>query len=55
MPAPEKMRLQGLRQKVVVGNRVELPHGLWRKTPITTLLIGGHDPDTMRLMADLTT
>jgi F420-dependent oxidoreductase-like protein len=27
----------------------------WRKTPVTTLLVGGQDPDTMRLMADLTT
>jgi F420-dependent oxidoreductase-like protein len=26
----------------------------WRSTPVTTLLIGGQDPDTLRLMADLT-
>ena len=26
----------------------------WRKTPVTTLLIGGQDRETMRVMADLT-
>jgi F420-dependent oxidoreductase-like protein len=26
----------------------------WRKTPVTTLLVGNRDPETMRLMADLT-
>jgi F420-dependent oxidoreductase-like protein len=26
----------------------------WRKTPVTTLLLGGQGPDTLRLMADLT-
>jgi F420-dependent oxidoreductase-like protein len=26
----------------------------WRATPVTTLLIGGTDPDTMRFLADLT-
>lgn len=26
----------------------------WRKTPITTLLAGNRDPDTLRLLADLT-
>jgi hypothetical protein len=26
----------------------------WRATPVTTLLVGSSDPDTMRLMADLT-
>jgi len=26
----------------------------WRGTPITTLLVGGADPDTMRFLADLT-
>jgi F420-dependent oxidoreductase-like protein len=26
----------------------------WRKTPVTTLLVGSRDPETMRLMADLT-
>ena len=26
----------------------------WRKTPVTTLLVGGGDPDTMRFLADLT-
>ena len=27
----------------------------WRTTPVTTLLIGSQDPETMRVMADLTT
>jgi len=27
----------------------------WRATPVTTLLLGGQDPDSLRLMADLTT
>jgi alkanesulfonate monooxygenase SsuD/methylene tetrahydromethanopterin reductase-like flavin-dependent oxidoreductase (luciferase family) len=27
----------------------------WRKSPVTTLLLGNRDPETMRLMADLTT
>ncbi|HEU5302476.1 MAG TPA: LLM class F420-dependent oxidoreductase [Acidimicrobiia bacterium] len=26
----------------------------WRATPVTTMLLGGADPDTMRFMADLT-
>jgi len=26
----------------------------WRKTPVTTLLVGNRDPETMRLLADLT-
>jgi len=26
----------------------------WRTTPVTTLLVGGADPDTMRFLADLT-
>jgi F420-dependent oxidoreductase-like protein len=26
----------------------------WRDTPVTTMLLGGTDPDTMRLLADLT-
>jgi len=26
----------------------------WRTTPVTTLLVGGTDPDTMRFLADLT-
>src|SRR5262249_13911581 len=26
----------------------------WRKTPVTTLLIGSRDPDVLRLLADLT-
>jgi LuxR family maltose regulon positive regulatory protein len=26
----------------------------WRDTPVTTLLVGGQDPDTLRLLADLT-
>jgi F420-dependent oxidoreductase-like protein len=26
----------------------------WRSTPVTTLLVGGQDPDALRLMADLT-
>jgi alkanesulfonate monooxygenase SsuD/methylene tetrahydromethanopterin reductase-like flavin-dependent oxidoreductase (luciferase family) len=26
----------------------------WRATPVTTLLVGGGDPDAMRLLADLT-
>jgi F420-dependent oxidoreductase-like protein len=26
----------------------------WRATPVTTILLGGNDPDTMRVMADLT-
>jgi len=26
----------------------------WRQTPVTTLLVGGTDPDTMRMLADLT-
>ena len=27
----------------------------WRETPVTTLLVGSQDPDTLRLLADLTT
>jgi F420-dependent oxidoreductase-like protein len=27
----------------------------WRKTPVTTLLIGNRDPEVLRLLADLTT
>jgi len=27
----------------------------WRDTPVTTLLVGSQDPDTLRLLADLTT
>ena len=26
----------------------------WRKTPVTTLLVGSRDPQVLRLMADLT-
>jgi alkanesulfonate monooxygenase SsuD/methylene tetrahydromethanopterin reductase-like flavin-dependent oxidoreductase (luciferase family) len=26
----------------------------WRKTPVTTLLIGSRDPDTLKLLADVT-
>jgi len=27
----------------------------WRATPVTTLLVGGQDPETLRVLADLTT
>jgi alkanesulfonate monooxygenase SsuD/methylene tetrahydromethanopterin reductase-like flavin-dependent oxidoreductase (luciferase family) len=27
----------------------------WRKTPVTTLMVGNSNPDVLRLMADLTT
>jgi alkanesulfonate monooxygenase SsuD/methylene tetrahydromethanopterin reductase-like flavin-dependent oxidoreductase (luciferase family) len=27
----------------------------WRATPVTTILLGGGDPATMRVMAELTT
>ena len=27
----------------------------WRKTPVTTLLVGGQDEQTLRVLADLTT
>jgi alkanesulfonate monooxygenase SsuD/methylene tetrahydromethanopterin reductase-like flavin-dependent oxidoreductase (luciferase family) len=26
----------------------------WRATPVTTLLVGNRDPETLRLLADLT-
>jgi hypothetical protein len=31
IPVPDKLRLQRLRTRVMVGGREELPHGLWRK------------------------
>jgi hypothetical protein len=34
VPIPEKLRLPGLRKLVRVGNRMELPHGLWRKVKV---------------------
>jgi hypothetical protein len=34
VPVPEKLRLAGLRKMVRVGNRMELPHGLWRKVKV---------------------
>ena len=36
--------------KARIAERIEA----WRSTPITTLLTGGLDPDTMRFLADLT-
>jgi len=33
-----------------IAERIEA----WRSTPVTTLLVGGGDPDAMRLLADLT-
>jgi alkanesulfonate monooxygenase SsuD/methylene tetrahydromethanopterin reductase-like flavin-dependent oxidoreductase (luciferase family) len=40
----------------LVGPRARIAERLeaWRTTPVTTLLVGGTDPDTMRLLADLT-
>lgn len=35
--------------------RIEERIEAWRTTPVTTMLLGGQDPDTLRLMADLTT
>jgi hypothetical protein len=60
VPIPEKLRLPGLRKMVRVGNRMELPHGLWRKVkvwmkdPAKDLRITVRDvkqinPKTMRL------
>src|SRR5262249_21568836 len=31
VPVPPKLPLAGMRKTVVVGNRKELPHGLWQK------------------------
>jgi F420-dependent oxidoreductase-like protein len=40
----------------LVGPKARIAERLeaWRSTPVTTMLLGGTDPDTMRLMADLT-
>jgi hypothetical protein len=35
VPIPDKLRLPGLRTTVRVGNRMELPHGLWRKVKVS--------------------
>jgi len=40
VPVPEKLRFPGLRTTVRVGNRMELPHGLWRKVKVSM-----KDPD----------
>ena len=37
--------------KARIAERIEA----WRETPVTTLLVGGQDPDTLRFLADLTT
>ena len=41
----------------LVGPKARIAERLdaWRKTPITTLLVGNRDTDTLRLIADLTT
>ena len=40
----------------LVGPKARIAERLeaWRQTPVTTLLVGGTDPDTMRLLTDLT-
>ena len=40
----------------LVGPKARIAERLeaWRATPVTTLLVGGADPDTMRFLADLT-
>jgi hypothetical protein len=40
----------------LVGPKARIAERLeaWRETPVTTLLVGGTDPDTMRFLADLT-
>jgi alkanesulfonate monooxygenase SsuD/methylene tetrahydromethanopterin reductase-like flavin-dependent oxidoreductase (luciferase family) len=40
----------------LVGPKARIAERLeaWRATPVTTLLVGGTDPDTMRFLADLT-
>jgi hypothetical protein len=35
VPVPGKLRLAGLRTMVRVGDRMELPHGLWRKVKVS--------------------
>jgi len=44
----DEISLSGPRERI--AERLEA----WRKTPVTTLLVGGADPDTMRFLADLT-
>jgi F420-dependent oxidoreductase-like protein len=44
----DEISLVGPRERI--AERIEA----WRKTPVTTILVGGTDPDTMRLLADLT-
>ena len=44
----DEISLSGPRERI--AERLEA----WRKTPVTTLLIGGADPDTMRFLADQT-
>jgi hypothetical protein len=34
VPVPDKLRFPGLRTLIRVGNRMELPHGLWRKVKV---------------------
>lgn len=40
----------------LVGPRARIAERIeaWRSSPVTTLLVGGADPDTMRFLADLT-
>jgi hypothetical protein len=63
VPIPEKLRAPGLRKTVRVGNRMELPHGLWRKVkvwmkdPAKDLRINVRDvqrldPKTIRVTVD---
>jgi F420-dependent oxidoreductase-like protein len=44
----DEISLVGPKERI--AERIEA----WRTTPVTTLLVGGTDPDTMRLLADLT-
>jgi alkanesulfonate monooxygenase SsuD/methylene tetrahydromethanopterin reductase-like flavin-dependent oxidoreductase (luciferase family) len=44
----DEISLVGPKERI--AERIEA----WRKTPVTTILVGGTDPDTMKLLADLT-